>query len=99
MSLVRLMIALLLLSSPPVEGAVYRITGINPPAGNGTTSQFAAGSTIDGRRVSGQFASNVQVRAFTRLSAARRTEESKHFIQALLHRLNELEARLESEGQ
>ncbi|MBC8324643.1 MAG: hypothetical protein H8E27_03320 [Verrucomicrobia subdivision 3 bacterium] len=30
---------------------------------------------------------------------ARRTEESKHFIQALLRRLNQLEARLEAEGQ
>jgi hypothetical protein len=67
-------IMVLLLSCLCVQGAVYRITGIDPPSGKSSNSRsrFAAGSTINGRSKGGQFASYVQVRAFSRLSNTRR---------------------------
>ena len=71
MSLARF-IMVLLLSCLCVQGTVYRITGILPPSGEASNSRFAAGSTINGRSVGGQFASYVQVRAFSKLSTNRR---------------------------
>ena len=65
---------LLLISSTLVGGAEYRITGILPASGGGPNpmARFAAGSTINGRPVGGQFASRAQARAFIRLSTSRR---------------------------
>jgi hypothetical protein len=63
-------IMVLLLSCLCVQGAVYRITGVK--LGSGGKWHFEAGSTINGRSVGGQFASNIQVRAFSRMSTIRR---------------------------
>jgi hypothetical protein len=65
-------IMVLLLSCLCVQGAVYRITGFRPPASEGKRPTFMGGSSIDGKWVGGQFASYVQVRAFSRLSNTRR---------------------------
>ena len=65
---------LLLVSCTLVGGAEYRITGILPASGGGPNPmpRFAAGSTINGQPVGGQFASRAQARAFIRLSTSRR---------------------------
>jgi hypothetical protein len=63
-------IMFLLLSCLCVQGAVYRITGVK--LGSGGKWHFEGGSTINGRYVGGQFASKVQVRAFSKLSTNRR---------------------------
>jgi hypothetical protein len=65
-------ILVMMISCLCVQGAVYRITGIRPPTGDGTRSTFMGGSSIDGKWVGGQFASYAQVRAFSKLSTNRR---------------------------
>lgn len=65
-------ILVLVLSCACVQGAVYRITGIAPPTGNGTRYTFMGGSSIDGKWVGGRFVSYAQMRAFSKLSTNRR---------------------------
>ncbi len=62
----------LLLSCLCVQGAEYRITGIRPATGEGKRPTFLGGSSINGKWVGGQYATKVQVRAFSKLSTNRR---------------------------
>ena len=65
----------LLLSCLCVQGAVYRITGIDPPnssEGANARFRFAGGSTINGQTVGGRYASKEEVRAFSKISTNRR---------------------------